>query len=167
MLPKSEISQPIAIFDPKTQGPIHTYNQAGTFAVTLRVMDNDSASASSSTTATIGERMPADFSLSCQQDSISISAGESRQTVCTVTSLTSLNGFAAGVDLSCDVPTNPGVTCSFIPSQVTPPANGTVDSTLIIKATFETLLGTSDLRITGISEGRTFTAALRLDVQAV
>ena len=133
--------------------------------VTLIVRDNFGFTGTSSTTATIGEQAPPDFTVGCQHDSISIYAGgESYQTTCNVASL---NGFERSVHLACESPTDPGVTWSFNPSQVTPPSNSSIDSTLTVSADFEALLDTHYLKRIGTSEGRTFTATIRLYVQPV
>jgi hypothetical protein len=143
--------------------PIHTYNQEGTYQVILGVRDEHGETSTSSTTATVQRDAPTDFTVKCQQDLIIIFAGgENRQTPCTVTSI---NGFAGTVDLRCEAPTNPLITCSFSPSQVTPPANGSIDSTLTVAADFNSRLDTYDLKITATSEGRTFTITMRAEVR--
>jgi PKD domain len=142
--------------------PIHTYNQEGTYQVILALTDNYGETSTSSTNVTVQREAPTDFTVKCQQDVLAIFAGgESRQIPCTVASL---NGFSGAVNLSCESPTNPGITCNFSPSQVTPPANGSIDSTLTVGADFQSLLGTHDLKIIGTSVGTTFTTIMRLHV---
>jgi PKD domain-containing protein len=142
--------------------PIHTYNQEGAYQVTLGVRDEHCETSASSSTVTVHRDAPSDFTVKCQQDSIAIFAGgENRQTLCTVASL---NSFAGTVDLRCESPTNPHITCTFSPIQVTPPPNGSIGSILTVGADIDSPFGTYDLKITATSEGRTFIITIRVEV---
>jgi hypothetical protein len=143
--------------------PAHRYSQAGTYGVTLKVTDNHGVTSSSSTAATIEEQLPTDFTLNCHADVISIYAGASRQTTCTVTSF---NGFQGVVSLTCTSPNNPNIACSFFPSQVTPPSNGGIDSILTVSVGPETTFGTHDLEVRGTSGDRIVNIPMRVIVQA-
>jgi PKD repeat protein len=144
---------------------VHAYDRVGTFEVILKVTDSYNATCTSSTTATIQPEASTDFTINCQENILFVFAGgDSRQATCSVISL---NGFTGTVDLGCEIPTNPSVACSFSPRQVTPQANGTVSSTMIVGAGFDSPFGTYDLIIKGISGGKTFTTILRLDVLPV
>lgn len=110
-------------------------------------------------------RPPTDFTVKCQPVLITILPGtRDGQSQCTVESL---NGFAGTVDLRCESPTNPHITCSLSPSQVTPPPNGSIGSTLTASATLDSPIGIHDLKITAASGGRTFTITIHADVQPV
>jgi hypothetical protein len=89
---------------------------------------------------------PGDYALSCAPASLAIDIGNRATTTCTVTSL---NAFAKPVFLSClDQPA--GTSCSFGPATVTPPANGSVTSTLTVSVGVANV-GTSTFRVKGLS----------------
>ncbi len=69
-----------------------------------------------------------DFAVSCSPASVSAAPGASASTTCTVAST---GGFSSPVTLSC-AGAPAGVTCSASPNPVTPPANGSVTSTLTL-----------------------------------
>lgn len=145
--------------------PTHAYDQAGTYEVVLKITDGYNATSTSSTTATIQPEVSTDFAITCQQNIVHVfGGGDASQNTCSVTSL---NGFGDTVDLSCETPNSPGVTCNFSPSQVTPQANGTVNSIMAVSADGDTTLGPHDLIIKGNSGGKTFTLIIRLDVSPV
>jgi trimeric autotransporter adhesin len=77
---------------------------------------------------TVTPTATADFGISCNPSSLSILQGGSAPTTCTVNSVL---GFSAAVGLSC-TGAPAGVTCSYNPPSVTPPANGTATSTLTV-----------------------------------
>jgi hypothetical protein len=88
-----------------------------------------------------------DFSIACSPSSVSAAPGGSVNSTCTVTST---NGFASAVALSCaGLPA--GVSCAYAPSSVTPPANGSVNSTLTISVASGTAAGTSTFQARGTS----------------
>jgi Zn-dependent metalloprotease len=101
-----------------------------------------------------------DFTLSCAPSSLSIAQGGSGTSNCTVTSL---NGFAAAVSLSCTgLPS--GATCSFSPSPVTPPAGGNAASTATVSVAGTTATGSFPFQVRGVSGSITRTFAMNLNV---
>ena len=88
-----------------------------------------------------------DFSLSCNPSTLSIQQGNSGASTCTVTSQ---NGFNSAVDLSCSGQPA-GVSCSFSPTSVTPPANGTADSGLTVNVSGSQSTGSFDFQVRGTS----------------
>jgi trimeric autotransporter adhesin len=117
-----------------------------------------------STCATTTPTATADFGLSCNPQAVSAPPGGSVPTVCTVQSLA---GFASAVNLSCNNPPA-GVTCSYSPGSVTPPANGTTASTLTISVG-AVAAGNYTVRAQGVSGAltRTFDIALTVLAQSV
>ncbi|HYH47683.1 MAG TPA: endopeptidase, partial [Thermoanaerobaculia bacterium] len=101
-----------------------------------------------------------DFSVSCSPSSLTVSAGGSSTSTCTVTST---NGFNSAVALSCSGLTS-GASCSFSPSSVTPPANGTASSTLTVSVAGGTGSGTSSFTVNGVSGATTRTASMSLTI---
>jgi plastocyanin len=96
---------------------IYNFQITGTAATFTRVFD-----------MTINVTTAQDFQFACNPTSITASQGGSGTTTCTVTSI---NSYNTPVDLSCSsLPAN--VTCTFNPSQVTPPPNGSIDSILTV-----------------------------------
>jgi plastocyanin len=78
---------------------------------------------------TLNVQLPTpDFTLNCVPSSLTIDHGASDTSDCTIGSVVD---YSTPVNLSClSLPA--GVTCSFNPNPVTPPANGTIDSTLTV-----------------------------------
>jgi hypothetical protein len=104
-----------------------------------------------------------DFQVSVSPSAISVAQGASGSTTATVRSV---NGFDATVSLSCgDLP--PGVTCTFSPDAVTPPAGGSAASTLTIDAAPEAASGTTVVQVRGTSGALTRSATLSVTVTPV
>jgi hypothetical protein len=105
-----------------------------------------------------------DFSITWSVPLLSVAQGGSGSTPCTVTSL---NAFSAAVDLSGSwvgaAPT--GVTFSFATS-VTPPADATATSTLLISAEPSASAGTFTFRITGASGALSHAADVQIEITA-
>jgi hypothetical protein len=101
-----------------------------------------------------------DFSISCSPSSLSVNQGGNTTTTCTVSSS---NGFSSAVSLSCTNPSS-GVSCSFSPASVTPPANGNASSTLTISATAAAATGTFSLNVQGVGGSLTRNTTVSLTV---
>ena len=101
-----------------------------------------------------------DFAVSASPSSLSIGLGSSGTSSVTVTSL---SGFSSTVDLSCTgLPA--GVTCTFNPTPVTPPANGSAGSTLTVSVDPATVAGSYSFQATGVSGSLTHGATVSLTV---
>ncbi len=104
-----------------------------------------------------------DFSVACSPSSVSVAQGGSTNTTCTVTSI---NGFNSAVSLACSgLPA--GVSCSFAPGSVTPPANGTANSTLTISASGAAATGTTGISVNGTSGPDTRSAGVSVTVTGI
>ena len=104
-----------------------------------------------------------DFSVSCSPSSLTVSQGGSTTSTCTVTST---NGFASAVTLSCTgMPS--GSSCGFSPNPVTPPANGSVNSTLTVSATATAATGSFSFQVQGVGGSLTRTFGMSLSVNPV
>jgi hypothetical protein len=103
-----------------------------------------------------------DFSLACSPSSLSVQQGQNGSSTCTVNST---GGFASAVDLACSsLPA--GVSCGYVPDPVTPPANGSANSTLTISVGGSTAPGTYGISATGTSGATTRTSPISLTVTA-
>ncbi len=103
-----------------------------------------------------------DFSLACSPSSLSVLQGNNGSSTCTVTST---GGFASAVSLDCaSLPA--GVTCSYSPASVTPPANGTASSALTVAVAGSTTAGSYSFQARGTSGATTRTATISLTVTA-
>jgi hypothetical protein len=101
-----------------------------------------------------------DFTLACNPSSLSIPQGGSGTTTCTVSSL---NGFAGAVTLSCaGLPS--GATCGFSGNPVTPPVGGSVTSTTTVSVAGTTATGSFPFQVQGVSGALTRTFAMNLNV---
>ena len=107
----------------------------------------------------VGEGTPG-FSVSASPSSVSVVQGSNATSTITVTSL---SGFNSAVTLSASgLPS--GVTAAFSPNPVTPPANGTVTSTLTFTASSGATTGTSTVTVTGTSGTLQQTTTITLTV---
>jgi uncharacterized membrane protein len=103
-----------------------------------------------------------DFSIGASPSSLTVTQGGNGTSTITVTSL---NGFNAATTLSASgLPS--GVTATFSTNPVTPPANGSVNSTLTLTASSTATTGTATVTITGISGSTTHTTTIALTVNA-
>ena len=103
-----------------------------------------------------------DFSLSCSPSSLSVQQGSNGTSTCTVTSS---GGFASAVSLACaSLPA--GASCGYSPNPVTPPANGTVNSTLTVTVGGSTATGSYPFQAQGTSGATTRSSGLSLTVTA-
>jgi hypothetical protein len=101
-----------------------------------------------------------DFSLSCSPSSLSVQQGSSGTSTCTVTST---GGFSSSVSLSCaSLPA--GVSCGYSPNPVTPPANGSVNSTLTVTVGGAVPTGGYSFQAQGTSGSSTRTFNMSLNV---
>ena len=120
------------------------------------------ASACVQATPTEGVPTP-DFQVSVSPAVVSVEQGASGGTTATVRSV---NGFGGEVSLSCgNLPA--GVSCTFDPPLVTPPANGTAASTLTLDVAPEAATGTTVVQVGGTSGTLTRTAPLSVTVTPV
>jgi len=103
---------------------------------------------------------PPDFTVSVSPGSLTIGQGASGTSTATVASL---NGFNAGVSLSCTgLPA--GAACAFAPASVTPPANGTTTSALTVTVDASVATGSYPLSVVGTSGASTRSTPLALTV---
>ncbi|HEX3131083.1 MAG TPA: PepSY domain-containing protein [Thermoanaerobaculia bacterium] len=110
-------------------------------------------------TVTPGGPPAPDFSIACAPSSLTIAAGSNGNTVCT---LTSINGYATPVNLSC-VGQPLGVSCGFSANPVTP----TGASTVTITVSNTQAAGTFNFQVRGTDGTLTRNAAVSLTVPAV
>ena len=102
------------------------------------------------------------FSVSVSPGSVSVMQGASVTATITVGST---NNFASAVSLSVSgLPS--GVTATFSPASITPPANGTVSSTLTLTASTTATVGSVNATVTGTSGATSNSATLTVAVTA-
>jgi hypothetical protein len=144
---------------PYTSSPANQWFWNGTEA-SIRCSATDAASATAFSSSITRPAPPPNFTLSCSPTSLTISPGGSGTTTCTVTSQ---YGFASPVTLSCtNLPS--GVTCSPNPNPVTPPAYGSVNSSVTFSVSSGTALGSYSVQVSGTGGGLTRTAGVTLNV---
>ena len=103
-----------------------------------------------------------DFSLSASPSSKTVARSSSGTVSVTVSSV---NGYSAATSLSVSgLPS--GVTGSFSPNPVTPPANASSSSTLTLTASGAATLGTFTVTVSGTDGSRTRTATFSLTVSS-
>jgi hypothetical protein len=115
--------------------------------------------ASNCTSVTPGGPPAPDFSIACSPSSLNIAAGGNGATTCT---LTSQNGYATPVNLSC-VGQPLGVTCGFSVNPVTP----TGGSTVTVTVSGSQAAGTFNFQVRGTDGTLTHNAPVSLTVPAV
>jgi hypothetical protein len=103
------------------------------------------------------------FTVSAAPTAVTVAQGSTANNTITVTSL---NGFNSATTLTASgLPT--GVTAAFAPNPVTPPANGTVTSTLTFTAASTAASGTSTITVTGTAGSTTSSTTITLTVGSV
>jgi hypothetical protein len=101
-----------------------------------------------------------DFTVACSPSSLSVGQGGNGTSTCTVSSQ---NGFNSAVTLSCTgLPA--GASCGFSANPVTPPANGSANSTLTLSVAGSTTAGTYPIQVQGVGGSLTRNAGLSLTV---
>jgi uncharacterized membrane protein len=113
-------------------------------------------------TVTVTAPAVPDFSLAASPSSVTVQQGNSA--VSTITA-TSLQGFNSPIELSVSGQPS-GVTATLNPTSITPPADGSVNSTLTIQVDPSTAPGTYPLTVTGTSGSLTHTTTVTLQVTA-
>ncbi|MCI0612141.1 hypothetical protein L0244_04045, partial [bacterium] len=102
-----------------------------------------------------------DFTVACSPTTFTTTPGDDATGTCTVSSI---NGFNSPVDLNCaNLPT--GASCGFVPDPVTPPANGSINSTITVTVAQSVLGGSYPFQVTGTNGGTTKTFSTTLQVQ--
>lgn len=121
---------------------------------------SDSCFGNASSCTTVTPSSAPDFSVACAPSSQSIQQSGSGNATCTVTSL---GGFTGSVSLSCSG--NPaGIGCSFSPSSVSPPANGSANSTLTLNVAGTQATGTFGFDVVGSNGGTDRASAVSVTV---
>ena len=100
------------------------------------------------------------FTVSASPSTVSVQQGSNANSTITVTSV---NSFNSATTLTASGLPN-GVTAAFNPNPVTPPANGTVTSTLTFTASSSATTGNSTVTITGTSGSTTANTTITLTV---
>lgn len=103
---------------------------------------------------------PPDFTLACEPASLDILQGESKTSICTVTSL---EGFNDEVDLTCEAGLT-DIKCSLNPTQVTPLPNDEVRSTLTVIVESGAPVGSGAVRVTGTSGSLSHSTVVEVNV---
>jgi len=112
---------------------------------------------------TVNPTATPDFTISNSPSSLTIVQGTNGTSTVTITSV---NSFNSATSLAASgLPT--GVTAAFSPNPVTPPANGSVTSTLTLTASATATTGTSTITITGTSGTLTHSTTMSLTVNPV
>jgi hypothetical protein len=118
----------------------------GTFTVTI-TGTSGSLQATTTISLTVTAVATPDFTIGASPSSVTIVQGGNGTSTITITSL---NGFNSATTLSATgLPS--GVTAGFSPNPVTPPANGSVNSTLTLTASATATLGNATVTVTGTS----------------
>jgi hypothetical protein len=121
-----------------------------------------SLSATTTIALTVNSTATPSFSVSASPTSVTITQGASGTSTITVTST---GGFNSATTLSASgLPS--GVTATFSTNPVTPPANGSVTSTLTLTASATATTGAATVTVTGTSGSTTHTATIALTVNA-
>lgn len=150
---------------PKAPGSAETVTITGlacnqTFVFALRAADEvPNVSELSNSVSTTLDPCP-DFSLTPASASVAVAAGGETTQVYTITSI---DGFAQTISFSASGLPN-GVSANFVPSSLTPPANGATTSTLTFSATLTAACGGADVTVRGSGGGLAHTAAVALSV---
>ncbi len=134
---------------------------ATTGAATVTITGT-SGSTTHTTTIALTVNAPPNFTVSASPSALTVTQGSNGASTVTVSSL---NGFNSATTLSASgLPS--GVTAAFSTNPVTPPANGSANSTLTLTASGTATTGTATVTVTGTSGATTHTATITLTVNA-
>jgi hypothetical protein len=97
-----------------------------------------------------------DFTISCAPSNHTIQQGASATSTCTVTSV---YGYSGTIALDC-VGEPAGITCSFVPSSVTPPVDGSATRTLTLTVDLGQATGTYSFDVEGTDGAITHTSSM-------
>jgi subtilase family serine protease len=118
----------------------------GTFTITI-TGTSGSLNASTTLALTVDAAATPNFTISASPASLTIKQGGNGTSTITITSQ---NGFSSATTLTATgLPS--GVTAGFSPNPVTPPANGSVNSTLTLTAAANATIGNATVTVTGTS----------------
>ena len=121
---------------------------------------SDACFGNASSCTTVTPASAPDFSVACTPSSQSIQQNGSGNATCTVSSL---GGFTGSVSLSCSG--NPaGIGCSFSPLSVSPPSNGSANSTLTLNVSAGQSTGTFNFNVVGSNGGTNRTSSVEVTV---
>src|ERR1700678_3764123 len=136
---------------------------ATTGAATVTITGTSGSLTASTTVAlTVNSAATPNFTVSASPASVTVTQGASGTSTITITST---GGFNSATTLSASgLPS--GVTAAFSTNPVTPPANGSVTSTLTLTASASATVGTATVTITGTSGSTTHSATIALTVNA-
>src|SRR5271157_3845393 len=102
------------------------------------------------------------FTISASPAALTVKQGSNGTSTITITSQ---NSFISATTLSATgLPS--GVTATFLPNPVNPPANGTVTSTLTLTASATATVGTATVTVTGTSDSLNHSATIALTVSS-
>jgi kumamolisin len=133
----------------------------GTSTVTI-TGTSGSLQASTTLTLTVNASGTANFTIGASPSSLTITQGSNGTSAITITSQ---NSFSSATTLSASgLPS--GVTAGFSPNPVTPPANGSVNSTLTLTASASAATGTTTITVTGTSGSLSHSTTISLTVTA-
>jgi subtilase family serine protease len=133
----------------------------GTATVTITGVSG-SITKTTTISLTVNAAAAANFTVGASPSSVTVVQGSNATSTITITSQ---NAFNSATTLSASgLPS--GVTAAFAPNPVTPPANGSVTSTLTFTATATATTGTVTVTITGVSGSLTNTTTISLTVSA-
>jgi len=133
----------------------------GTATVTI-TGTSGSLSATTTLALTVNAAASPNFTIAASPTSVTITQGASGTSTITITSQ---NSFSSATTLSASgLPS--GVTAAFSTNPVTPPANGSVTSTLTLTASATAATGAATVTITGTSGSLTHSTTIALTVNA-
>ncbi len=115
-----------------------------------------------SITLTVNAAATPNFGISASPASVAVTQGGTGTSAITITSQ---NSFSSATTLSATgLPS--GVTAAFSPNPVTPPANGSVTSTLTFTASASATVGTATVTVTGTAGSLTHSTTISLTVNS-
>ncbi len=131
----------------------------GTATVTI-TGTSGSLNASTTLALTVNAAASPNFTISASPASLTVNQGSNGTSTITITSQ---NSFSSATTLTASgLPS--GVTAAFSPNPVTPPANGSVNSTLTLTASATATLGTATVTVTGTSGSLVHSTTIALTV---